>query len=69
MVWYLVWQGGMHGRGHIWEGHVRLGASVAGEMATAAGSMHLTGMHSCFNWMSENYQNLHNFLQGFICIL
>ena len=44
--------GGMHGRGHAWQGkHGRgyawLGVCVAGEMATAAGGMHPTGMHSC----------------------
>ena len=32
-----TWQGGVHGRG----------ACVAGEMATAAGDTHPTGMHSC----------------------
>ena len=50
----------MHGRGvclavggacmavgmHAWQGG---GACVAGEMATAAGSTHPTGMHSCLS--------------------
>ena len=53
--------GGMHGRGHVWQGwgcawqggvhdtgaHAwRGGACVAGEMATAAGDAHPTEMHS-----------------------
>ena len=48
--------GGMHGRGHAlqWgmcgKGHVWQGACVAGEMATAAGGMHPTGMHSCLDY-------------------
>ena len=53
-----VWQGGMHGRGCAWQGgmcgggHAWWGACVAvvcmaGEMATAVGSTHPTGMHSC----------------------
>ena len=49
--WGHAWQGGMRGRGHGWQGHVWQGACVAGETATATsglGSMHLTGMHSCF---------------------
>ena len=57
--------GGMHGRGHAWQGACMAGgmnggvrgtgvrdrgrgACMAGEMATAASSMHPTGMHSCF---------------------
>ena len=45
---------GLCGRGHAWQGacvvggmHDR-GACMAGEMATAAGGIHPTGMHSCF---------------------
>ena len=50
--------GGMYGRmvcmvgacvaeGHVWQGGMRgRGPCMAGEMATAAGSMHPTGMHS-----------------------
>ena len=43
------WQGeGMHGRGHVWQGVcIAEGACMAGEIATAAGSTHPTGMHSC----------------------
>ena len=37
-------EGGMHGRVHVWWGCV----CVAGDTATAADSMHPTGMHSCF---------------------
>ena len=46
-------QGGMHGRGHAFQGvcvaggHARWGACVAGEMDTKAGGTHPTGMHSC----------------------
>ena len=54
-------KGGMHGRGecmddrglcmaegHVWWGGMDdRGACLAGEMATAADSMHPTGMHSC----------------------
>ena len=55
--------GGMHGRGDVWRGtcvaggmHGRGacmagGACVARETATAVGSMHPTGMHSCFQGM------------------
>ena len=45
--------GGVHGRGgHAWkrEGEgvcMAGGACMTGEMATTAGSMHPTGMHSC----------------------
>ena len=39
---------GVHGRGrHVWQG-----ACMAGEMATAAGGMHPTGMHSCSRLVS-----------------
>ena len=34
--------GGVHGRGHSWQGGVH-----AGETATEAGGTHPTGMHSC----------------------
>ena len=37
--------------GHVWQGiHCRggEGACVAGKMVIAEGSMHPTGMHSCF---------------------
>ena len=51
--------GGMHGRGHAWWGHSwqgdmhgRGGACVAGEMATAAGGMHPTGIRSCSKCIS-----------------
>ena len=36
----------VHGGWHVWPGGG--GACVAGEMATAVGSIHSTGMHSCF---------------------
>ena len=42
--------GGVHGRGHAWQVVCMagvVGACMEGEMATAAGSMHPTGMHSC----------------------
>ena len=45
--------GGVHSRGAAWQGacmvggHVWRGACMAGEMATAAGGMHPTRMHSC----------------------
>ena len=45
-VAYMVgdaWQGGMCSRGHVWQG-----PCMAGVMATAVGSTHPTGMHSCF---------------------
>ena len=46
-----AWQGmgAMHGRGVCVAGgmHGRRGTYMAGEMATAAGGMHPTGMHSC----------------------
>ena len=44
-------RGSVHGGGHAWQegGHVwQGGACMAGKMAIAAGSMHPTGMHSCF---------------------
>ena len=34
--------GGMHGRGHAWQG-----ACMAGETGNEAGNKHPTGMHSC----------------------
>ena len=34
--------------GHAWQGSCVTEACVAGEMATAAGRTHPTGMHSCF---------------------
>ena len=39
----VTW-GGMCGGGHVW---LRGEACVAGEIATAAGGTHPTGMHSC----------------------
>ena len=46
--------GAVHGRrhawqrGHAWQGGMRgRGACVAGELATAAGGTHPSGMHSC----------------------
>ena len=55
-----VWQGGMHGREHAWQGACMaggmqgawqegcvVGACMTGEMATAADGTHPTGMHSC----------------------
>ena len=42
--------GGMHGSGCAWQE-----ACVAGEMATAAGSMHPTRMHSCLFCAPEAY--------------
>ena len=44
-------KGDVHGRGHAWQGACMAGREVymAGETATAADSMHPTGMHSCFN--------------------
>ena len=47
--------GGMHGGGHAWQGACMvgvcalLGACMAGEMTTAVGCTHPTGMHSCLN--------------------
>ena len=43
-------RGGMHGRGCAWQG-----ACVAGETATAADSMHLTGMHSYYTMYCTHY--------------
>ena len=57
-----VWQRacvaeGMCGRGHVWQGACMMGSvhgrgmcdeGMAEKMATAVGSMHPTGMHSCF---------------------
>ena len=45
-------KGGMHGRGHVWWGHVCQGVCAGGgmcaeEMATEVGGIHPTGMHSC----------------------
>ena len=48
--WGCAWQGacvavgGVRGWGDVWQE----GAYVAGEMATAVGGAHPTGMHSCF---------------------
>ena len=41
-----AWQGDMHGR-------VGGGAGMEGEMASEAGGMHPTGMHSCFMTISR----------------
>ena len=47
-----IWQGGMHHRGHAWQGrmhgreHTWQGACMATEMASAADSIHPTGMYS-----------------------
>ena len=38
-----VHRGGVHGKGHAWQG-----LYMAGETATASNGMHRTGMHSCF---------------------
>ena len=50
-VWQVcvcVWQGGVHGRGMCMAGgHVCHRGGMVGETATAADSMHPTGMHSC----------------------
>ena len=54
----LFTEGGVHGRGHVWQGACMVGACMAGgvcvvgacmagAMATAVDSMHPTGMHSC----------------------
>ena len=50
-----VWQGGMWEGGCGWQGHVwHRGCAwqgvvyMAGETAAAVGSLHPTGMHSCF---------------------
>ena len=53
--------GGMHGRGHAWQGghawhrvvcmaggHAWQGACVVGKTAIAVGGTHPTGMHSCY---------------------
>ena len=55
--------GGMHGKGHVWQGGMHAGGEgvgmcgrrecVAGEMATAADGTHPTGLHSC----KHNYVN------------
>ena len=43
-----MWWEGMCGRECAWQGGVwQREACVAGEMATAAGGTHPTGMHSC----------------------
>ena len=79
VAWGHVWQGvcmaegegacmpggGMHGRG----------ACVAGEMATAVGSMHPTGMHSCCLLLWMNSQQgiirliVHYSIQDFILVM
>ena len=45
--------GGMHDRGHAWQGYAWWGACMAGGMAgettTAADGTHPAGMHSCRN--------------------
>ena len=41
--------GGVHGRGHAWQG-----VYVAGGTATAADGMHPTGMHSCLALFFQN---------------
>ena len=52
-------RGDMHGRGvhgggkDVW--HAWQGACVAGETATAADSMHLTGMHSYYTMYCTHY--------------
>ena len=49
-----VWQGGMHGRWACMAGGMcgrracMTGVCVAGEMATAVGGTHPTGIHSCY---------------------
>ena len=44
-----VWKGGQNGRGACMAGaKCGEGACVEEKMAIAAGSMHPTGMHSCF---------------------
>ena len=58
--WGVCMVGGMHGRGHAWQGRawwwggacvvrgcVWQGVCMVGETATAAGCTHPTGMHSC----------------------
>ena len=46
MVSCHAWQGGMRGEGGAC---VARGACLAGKTATAAGSTHPTGMHSCLH--------------------
>ena len=43
-----MWQGGVHGRGCVWQwgGHVGVEACVAGETVIAADGTHSTGMYS-----------------------
>ena len=41
-----AWWEGMHGGGHAWQGE---GGMHGRKMAIAVGSMHPTGMHSCYN--------------------
>ena len=45
--------GGVHGKGCAWQVEACVaGACMAGKMATAAGGMHPTGMHSCSQLVS-----------------
>ena len=48
-----AWQGMYMAGGHVW--HKWGGGICAGQMATEAGGMHPTGMHSCSWWDNWNY--------------
>ena len=57
----------MAGR-HTWQGACMIGGMHAGEMANEAGSIHPTGMHSCFMTISRGNdprQILSNFTQKY----
>ena len=47
-----AWQGACVVGGHLWWGTCVVGGMHAGEMATEAGGMHSTGMHSYFLYVS-----------------
>ena len=53
-------QGDVHGGGCAWQG-----ACVAGEMATAAGVTHPTGMHPCFSFTFVIYPEIYGLLRSF----
>ena len=67
-----VWQEGLHGRGHAWQGGCvagggnawRGGAYVAREMATKVGITHPAGMHSCL--FNKNYENWIHYIRNVI---
>ena len=57
-VWHgACMVGGVCMVGHAWWGVCLVGACMAGEMATAAGGMHPTGMHSCLHFFLNFWTN------------